>query len=189
MATLVSASEATKYAVASTVGREALVGPLEHVDRHRGAARDVAQRRTEPAVGEDGGMDAAGEVAQLADRALGLVAGLADELERVLAAVQPLARDPQVQGDGHEPLLRAVVQVALQPPALAVGGGDDARLRGAQVDHARVQLDLAARRQQRPRHRGVDAGERAQRSHRDRQQDEAGREQCEREREVVAPAR
>ena len=73
-------------------------------------------------------MDAAGEVAQLADRALGLVAGLVDEVERVVAALDALARHAQVQRDGHEPLLRAVVQVALQAPALGVGGGDDPRL-------------------------------------------------------------
>ena len=60
-------------------------------------------------------MDAAREVAQLADRVLGLIPRLGDEVQRVLAAAHSLARHPQVQGDDDEPLLRAVVQVALEP--------------------------------------------------------------------------
>ena len=144
MATLVSASETTKYAVASIVDGKRSPALVDHGHGERAAARDVAQRRPEAALGQHRGMDAAREVAQLADRALGLVARLTDEVERVVAAPEPVARHPQVQRDGDEPLLRPVVQVALQAPALGVGGGDDARLRGAQVDDARVELGLAA---------------------------------------------
>ena len=39
----------------------------------------------------------------------------------------------QVERDRHEPLLRAVVQVALEPPALGVAGLDDARARRGQL--------------------------------------------------------
>ena len=43
------------------------------------------------------------------------------------------ADQAQVERERHEPLLRAVVQVALEPPALGVAGLDDARARGGQL--------------------------------------------------------
>src|SRR4051812_34873884 len=76
-------------------------------------------------------------------------ARLADEVERVVAALEPLGRDPQVQRTRDEPLLRAVVQIALQAAALRVGGSDDPRLRRAQVHDTGVELGLAAGGQQR----------------------------------------
>ena len=42
-------------------------------------------------------------------------------------------RQPQHQRERHEPLLRAVVQVALQPPALGVARRDDAGARGGEL--------------------------------------------------------
>ena len=46
---------------------------------------------------------------------------------------------PEREGDGDQALLRAVVEVALDPPALRVGGVDDALPRVAQVVHALAQ--------------------------------------------------
>ena len=39
----------------------------------------------------------------------------------------------QVDREGYQPLLCAVVQVALEPPALGIPGLDDARARGGQL--------------------------------------------------------
>ena len=47
--------------------------------------------------------------------------------------VEPRLDQPQAQGERHEPLLRPVVQVALQAPALGVAGLDDARPRGGEL--------------------------------------------------------
>jgi hypothetical protein len=44
----------------------------------------------------------------------------------------------------HEPLLRSVVQVALEPAALRVTGLDDARARFLQLVQAGAQLDIQA---------------------------------------------
>ena len=60
--------------------------------------------------------------------------------ERVL--VQLRARQPHVQRHRHEPLLGAVVQVALQPPALLEADSQHALARAAQLLHLRAQLRL-----------------------------------------------
>ena len=52
----------------------------------------------------------------------------------------------KLEQDAHEPLLRAVVQVATEPPALGVGGRHDARAGGAQLGVAGPLGRLAARR-------------------------------------------
>ena len=70
-------------------------------------------------------MDAAGEVAQLVERVARLLPGLAHQLGGALVALgRTLLGHPQRQRQRHQPLLRAVVEVALQPPALGVRGGD-----------------------------------------------------------------
>ena len=52
------------------------------------------------------------------------------------------ARGAEQEGQRHEPRLRAVVQVALQPPPLGVAGLDDPRARGAQLLQAGAQLGV-----------------------------------------------
>ena len=75
-------------------------------------------------------MDAAREVAQLLQREVGLLPRLADQLHRGRVAVRgALLGHAQVQRERHEPLLCAVVEVALDAPALVVGRRDDARAR------------------------------------------------------------
>ena len=73
-------------------------------------------------------MDAAGELAQLVQRCGELVARLGRELLALgrVAADRALG-STQLQRDGDEALLRAVVEVALEPPALGVAGLDDPR--------------------------------------------------------------
>ena len=51
----------------------------------------------------------------------------------------------QRQPDRDQPLLRAVVQVALDPAALLVAGGDDPRPRGLDLGELAAQLDAQPR--------------------------------------------
>jgi hypothetical protein len=67
-------------------------------------------------------MDAPGEVAYLADRREQLDGRRVDQLRRA-ARARPGLVEPHREGD--EPLLGAVVQVALDPAALRVLGLDD----------------------------------------------------------------
>ena len=85
-------------------------------------------------------MDAARQLAQLLDRELGLLAGLGDQLGRARRiALELRLGEPEREGHGDETLLGAVVEIALDPPALGVGGVDDALPRVAQVVHALAQ--------------------------------------------------
>jgi hypothetical protein len=78
-------------------------------------------------VSEHRRVDPAGELAQLLDRELDLLAGLGDQL----CGVRRLGREPRLgEGERHsdadQALLRTVVQVTLDPPPLGIGGSDDA---------------------------------------------------------------
>ena len=55
------------------------------------------------------------------------------ELEQRVAVVRRLAQPAEGQQHGGEPLLRAVVEVALDPLPLGVGDLDEPRARGAQL--------------------------------------------------------
>ena len=79
-----------------------------------------AQRRLEPAVGEHGRVDAAGELAQLGERLVELLHRARRASACAASGSLPalVARQPQLQAQRDEPLLRAVVQVALEPAAL-----------------------------------------------------------------------
>jgi hypothetical protein len=71
---------------------------------------------------------AAGELPQLGERLVELLRCIREELVGRLGVVtQPRLREPQGKRQRHEPLLRAVVQVALEAHARVVGGLDDAR--------------------------------------------------------------
>ena len=55
------------------------------------------------------------------------------------------ARVAQQQREAHEPRLRAVVQVALQAPALGVAGLHEPRAGGAQLHHPGAQVGVQPR--------------------------------------------
>ena len=79
-------------------------------------------------------MDAARELAQLLEALGELLAGLVQDLRggrRVVRDARP--REAHLERDGDEPLLGAVVEVALEAPAGGVAGLDDARARGGQL--------------------------------------------------------
>src|SRR5436190_9385250 len=99
--------------------RRALCDVDAQRDRYRRARREGRQRRIEAAILEDGRREPTDEVAQLGDRSLRLSMSGADELPgggRVV--LQLLEREAEIEPEGDEPLLRAVVEVALDPPPL-----------------------------------------------------------------------
>ena len=96
-------------------------------------------------------MQAAREVAQLVDRRLGLHVGGDDEVADVLALGQPPLGEAELHGERDQPLLRTVVQIALQPAALRVGRGDDARPGVLQRGDARGHLGIGRGAEQRAR--------------------------------------
>ena len=97
-------------------------------------ARIASSAGTEAAVGEDRGVDAARQLAQLVERARELGLGLLEQPgNRVGAPLERALGEPQLQGERDEALLRAVVQVALEAAALGVAGAHDARARGRQL--------------------------------------------------------
>ena len=113
---------------------EPLLGQLDELDGERRARQDRLQRRAEAAVGEDRGVDAARQLAQLVERARELGLRLDEQAEDVVgAALERALGEPQLQRERDEALLGAVVEVALQPAALGVAGLDDARARGGQL--------------------------------------------------------
>ena len=97
------------------------------VHGQRRAGRDRAQRGAEPTVGEHGGVDAVGQVAQLAQRGAELLPRGGHEPLLLGPGREPSAERAELQRERHEPLLGAVVEVALEPAALAVPRLDDPR--------------------------------------------------------------
>ncbi len=77
-------------------------------------------------------MDAPRQLAQLGERLLELLEGGVEEL-RAFGIGRFGAGEAQLQGERHQLLLGAVVEIALQAPALGVGDLDDAGARIAQL--------------------------------------------------------
>ena len=108
--------------------------PHVEPDRHRGPAGQRPQRGGEPALGEHGRVDAPGQLAQLVHgrrRLLGQ--GVELRVQLVRARGHGRLRRPQLHREGDQPLLGAVVQVALDPAAGVVGRGDDPGPRRGQL--------------------------------------------------------
>ena len=103
---------------------EALVGRLDARSQAR-SRREIAQRRGQ-AVVEPCRTHAACELAQLLDRPRQL-GDRGVERRRLRAGRRELSLEvAQPEPDRHEPLLRPIVKVTLQPAALLVSGRDDA---------------------------------------------------------------
>ena len=120
-----------------------LEGPLDpHVERR--ASRERLERPAQPLLREDGGMDAAGELAQLGDGHLQLLdrAG-EDSLEVGIHAAPeaPLGRT-ELERERDETLLGAVVDVALDAAALLVAGRHDPPARLLHLDELRAHLGV-----------------------------------------------
>ena len=117
------------------------------VHRHGGVVGQAGQRVAQPAVAEDGGVESVREVAQVGQARMQLGEHGAElgagSLRQVAVGREP---ELQLQRDRHEPLLGAVVEVALDLAACPVGRLDDARARRAHLGELRLDdLVLAQR--------------------------------------------
>jgi hypothetical protein len=92
------------------------------VDGDRAAAGECLQRGAQAAVGQDRRVDAACGLSQFLER----IGGLGDSLVDLPAEFGGAAAcAAQLQCEGDQSLLGAVVQVPLDPAACLVGSGDD----------------------------------------------------------------
>ena len=87
-------------------------------------------------------MEPAREAAHLDLRRAELVAGLAQDIARPIASVEPALRHREQIRHRREPLLRAVVQVAPHAPALGIAGLDHTRARASQRGRLMAALEL-----------------------------------------------
>ena len=85
-----------------------------------------------------------GEVAQFLEYAVRLLDRLGERRlpEGVAVGLRAGAGEPDVIGQGQEPLLGAVVEVPLEPAALGIGGLDDASAGGAELAELGEQFGL-----------------------------------------------
>ena len=114
------------------------------------AARSASRQAV---VGQQRRVDAVGQLAQLLDGQLHVVGQLAEHLAGPVRVFgHDVAGQAQVDGQRHQVLLGAVVQVAFDPAAFGVPAGDDAGPRFAQL------VRLLAQRVQRGLQRGVELG-------------------------------
>jgi hypothetical protein len=89
-----------------------------------------------------GPVEPARELAQLLDRASDLRHSLVEQPDcAVRAGTELVLRMAKRQPDRHQPLLRAVVEIALDPAALRIAGRDDPRARGLDLLELPAQLD------------------------------------------------
>ncbi len=71
-------------------------------------------------------MQATDEFAHLRQRQYGLLVGVGNRLaHRFRGVTEAGPGHAEVHGQGDQPLLRAIVQVALDPAAFGIDGGDD----------------------------------------------------------------
>ena len=105
-------------------------GQLDGYGRTAGQRLD---RRRQAAFGQDSGVDAAGGLPELVQRGGQTLRHPAEPGPQPGQVVGRRRSVAQVEHQRHQPLLRAVVQVALDPPAFAVAGGDDPGPGGGQL--------------------------------------------------------
>ena len=102
------------------------------------------QRNLQPVTAEHGRVQAAGHGAQLLERGRDL-APRPLELSRRLGVVRQVPLEhAQLERERDEPLLGAVVEVALEPLALLLAGLDHARARALELLQLRLLLGLQA---------------------------------------------
>ena len=123
------------------VGIEALLRERHDLDRDGRAFGEGADGMAEAVVCEDPRVEAPDELADLLERELQLGLGGVEQLgDHLRDGAEAIADQVQMQGDGDEPLLRSVVEVALDPAALGVPGRDDPRAGLAQVAYRLPQV-------------------------------------------------
>ena len=129
------------------------------VDRDRRRAREVAQRGGE-AVVEPRRAHAGRDLAEVADRGADLVDDLVERGgEHLRLARKRHLQAPEPDAERDEPLLRAVVEVALEPPPLLVARLDDPRPRRGHLGELDPHFDPQPRHLDRERRGREDAVE------------------------------
>ena len=112
----------------------------DHLGREHRAVRRGAQRLGQPAVAQQRRVDAVRELAQLAERRLDVAAQLLEHrLDGLRIGLHELAGQADLDRERDEVLLRAVVEVALDPAPGLVGGSDDAQPGGLELRVALLQ--------------------------------------------------
>jgi hypothetical protein len=97
-----------------------------HVDGNRRPACERAERRTKPADRQLRRVNAAGEVLHLFDHRLQLALNLLEPFMRGVLRHRDIGADPlQMERQGDQSLLRAIVQVTLDAPPRFVSRLDD----------------------------------------------------------------
>ena len=100
-------------------------GGRAHLDGNRRALGQRSYSRVEALVGEDRGVDAASELAKLAQCALCLRLCLVHEGCRLLVSVHSRPEQPKSHADPEQALLRSVVEISLEPSTLVVSRAHD----------------------------------------------------------------
>jgi hypothetical protein len=101
---------------------EAPVRCAANDDRQRRALRQGLERQTQPSLGQDRRIDPVGQVAELAGRLLGLLDRRGEDRLQLWYTARGgrAARHPQLVRQGEQPLLRAVVEIALKSAAFCI---------------------------------------------------------------------
>jgi hypothetical protein len=130
-------------------GQLDLLGQLLHADverhRHLASNRQRFERAAQAALGERDRVQPAREAPQLGLSLAQLVAGEAQDVGRLVATIELALGDLEQVGDGHQPLLRTVVQIAPHALALGIGGLDHACSRPPQRGCLMATLELGRR--------------------------------------------
>jgi hypothetical protein len=120
--------------------REPVVGAQLDPDRQRRAPGQRADRRAEPGLGQDGRVQAAGQVPDLLARGGQPVVDLVHLGAQV--GRDPVAEVAHQERQGDQVLLHAVVQVSFELAAHLVAHGQDPPARGGQLGRELLDLSL-----------------------------------------------
>ena len=138
--------------------------------------REVLDRGPQPALLEQRRAEAAGKVAELSERAEGLVARLADGGPGRFGVIGDLSLGhPELHRERDEAGLSPVVQITLDPPELLIRRGDDIRARTRELADPRLKLLALAGAEDARGERRVAARDRSIEQQRDRQRAQAER--------------
>ena len=129
----------------STGGGRRPFGARLDGDGHGRARGERLEGGLQAAVREHRRVDAAGQLAQLAEAGLQLLDGRVEDLRHAFVPAGAHARRLQHHGQRDESRLGAVVQVALEPAALGIARLDEAGAGRAQLLQARLQLGVEVR--------------------------------------------
>ena len=145
LATLASASLATKYAVASTGAgrRSGETVSSTGTGARRASAASAAARPSSVRIA--GWMPRASARSSSSAPPTSASASVEQLVDGAVPVGESAAGELECEPDPEQALLGAVVEVALEPPPLGVAGLDDPRARGAHLGELGAQLRLQAR--------------------------------------------